>query len=875
MAVALAWGCAVVPGRPAGDVEEGWALLAAGHYTECVTLAREAIAEQRYAEDWRLMLGEAQLATGRYAEARAALTNALEQYSSSLRLRLLAHDVFRFGGDPDAAAEQLKEMDELVRTRPWGFRDPASRVALGRALLLLGIDPRLVLERVFDPVRKSNPEVRAVHLATGELALDKHDFALASKIFTEALSRFPKDAELHYGLARAYAPSERAHMLESLQSALSCNTNHVPSWLLLADAAIDAEDYDEAGRMLGRARAVNPSHPELWAYQAVLAHLRNDPAAERAARDTALRFWKTNPRVDHVIGWKLSQKYRFAEGAEHQRQALQFDPRYLPAQAQLAQDLLRLGEEGEGWQLAAAVADKDNYDVAAFNLVTLRDTMAKFRALTNGNFILRMEPHEAGLYGERALALLERARTRLSAKYAIGLRGPTVVEIFPSPKDFGVRTFGLPDNPGYLGVCFGRVITANSPASQGGRPANWEAVLWHEFAHVVTLQLTQNKLPRWLSEGISVYEERQADPTWGQAMNSRYRAMILDGDLTPIGDLSGAFLSPRSELHLQFAYFQSALVVEFLVDRFGLDALKAILRDLGQGAEINPALEKHTLPLATLERDFAAMARQRAAQWAPGLDWEKPAAEPSGKAPSDEAMDAWAAAHPTNFWALTHRAQRCLADQRWADAKEPLQRLVERSPADVAPENAYALLARVHRALGETNLERQVLSRWAAQSATAMEAYMRLLDLDAAAGDWPGVARNARRLLAVNPLVPQPYTSLARASEALEDFPAAIGAYRALLELDPPNPAEVHYRLARVLHRVGDPAARRHVLQALEEAPRFRDAYRLLLELERAAPGTADGRATAIPRVDHGFAEAGRPEAPSREGEIRLNRSPP
>ena len=48
---------------------------------------------------------------------------------------------------------------------------------------------------------------------------------------------------------------------------------------------------------------------------------------------------------------------------------------------------------------------------------------------------------------------------------------PVLVEIFPDQKDFGVRTFGMPDNPGFLGVCFGHVITANSPASAAGLAA--------------------------------------------------------------------------------------------------------------------------------------------------------------------------------------------------------------------------------------------------------------------------------------------------------------------------------------------------------------------------------------------------------------------
>jgi hypothetical protein len=57
-----------------------------------------------------------------------------------------------------------------------------------------------------------------------------------------------------------------------------------------------------------------------------------------------------------------------------------------------------------------------------------------------------------------------------------------------------------------------------------------------------------------------------------------------------------------------------------------------------------------------------------------------------------------------------------------------------------------------------------------------------------------------------------------------------------LLELDPPDLAETHFRLAQLLHRVGDPWARRHVLQALEEAPRYPAALQLLLEINNQSP---------------------------------------
>ena len=106
-----------------------------------------------------------------------------------------------------------------------------------------------------------------------------------------------------------------------------------------------------------------------------------------------------------------------------------------------------------------------------------------------------------------------------------------------------------------------------------------------------------------------------------------------------------------------------------------------------------------------------------------------------------------------------------------------------------------------------------------------------LTELGTAAGDWPEVATNARRFLQVNPLVAAPWRALAQAAAVTGDDATAITANRTLLKLDPANPAEVHYELARLLHRRGDTEARGQVLRALEEAPRHRAALNLLLEL--------------------------------------------
>jgi tetratricopeptide (TPR) repeat protein len=830
----------------AAEWEDAQKLYLKGQYAECIRLSKDAVKERFANEEWSIWLTKSLLETGQYREAQSVITNALTRSSRNLRARLLAHEVFLQNGQTESAKELLIEISQIAGMRRWLNDDSATLIALGRAALLLGAEPRLVLENFYNQVKKADPAYRETYLAIGQLALDKNDSSLAAKSFQEGLVRFPTDPEMLYGLAKAFSSGDRAKMIESLEAALKQNEKHTPSLLLMTDHAIDAEEYEEANGTLEKILKVNPYHPEAWAYRAVLSHLNTEPEQEAKARERALQYWKTNPQVPHLIGQKLSQKYRFAEGSEYQRQAIRWNGDFLPAKIQLAQDLLRLGEDAEGWKLADEVYTKDAYDIVAYNLVTLHENLSKFQNLTNQDFILRMHPHEAAIYGQRALGLLRRAKATLCEKYGMELERPTVVEIFPEQKDFAVRTFGMPGGEGYLGVCFGHVITANSPASQKGNPSSWEAVLWHEFCHVVTLSLTKNKMPRWLSEGISVFEELEASRSWGQQMNPRYREMILKGELTPISELSGAFLTPKTSLHLQFAYYESALVVEFLVKQFGLDSLKRILKDLGQGKPINQTIEAHTVAMAKLEKDFDAFARKRAEQLGQGLEWKKPDAEDlaaDDKNPLDK--------YPKNFWVLTQYAKKLLSEKKWEEAKGPIQTLLQYYPEQTGSDSGHNLMAEVHRGLNETDLERQALSKQAEIDAEAVDAYLRLMELDSIARDWTGVATNAARFLAVNPLVPTPHRYLARASEELGQSQPAIESYQILLKLDPPDLAEVHFRLAKLQHQAGDLSAKRHILQALEEAPRFREAHQLLLAIAEKEPAKdpSTNRPPALPEV--------------------------
>jgi tetratricopeptide (TPR) repeat protein len=247
------------------------------------------------------------------------------------------------------------------------------------------------------------------------------------------------------------------------------------------------------------------------------------------------------------------------------------------------------------------------------------------------------------------------------------------------------------------------------------------------------------------------------------------------------------------------------------------------------------------------------------------VDWEKPnpansvatvilrrasANALSNAAPElpESAWALWAKERPTNYWVMLRQAERLADDQKWAEARPILEKLLQLYPDSTGASSPYPILAAACRELGDTNAEHRVLTILAEKDDQATDAYARLMALASERADWTAVLTNAQRYLAVNPLVPLPYRFLAKGSEAAGDVPGAIGAYRALLQLDPPNPADVHFNLARLLHQERAPEALRHVLEALEEAPRFREALRLLRQIrQETAPASTQTATLQLP----------------------------
>ncbi len=813
-------------------------LFLSGNYQEAETAAAAQVERGIWNERWPRLLIECQMAQGKYAEALAAYDEAIKRYPTSLTLRLMGIDAIRQNNLIDRAAEERAQFLQLIQSSPSRYASRDNLIAAGRYFSERGEDARQILQLFYDRVREADPNHLEAYIATAELALQKGDFKVAADTLSAAERVDATDPRTAYMLAQAWGPSDSEQASAALERALKLNSNHVPSLLLKADQEIDRERYEAAEKTIEQILKINPKEQSAFALRAVIAHVRGDYEQEQKLRDKALESWSKNPAVDHLIGRKLSQKYRFKEGAEYQRRAIELDANYTPATFQLAQDLLRLGHDDVGWKLAREVAEEDQYNVVAHNLLTLYDRLKDFSVLEADDIFVRMDPREASIYGDDVVDLLNEARRVLCEKYDVQPAAPVVVEIFPEQKDFAIRTFGLPGGAGFLGVCFGRVITANSPASQGERPSNWRSVLWHEFCHVVTLEKTKNRMPRWLSEGISVYEERQRDASWGESMTPVYREMLLAEDLTPVSDLSAAFLNPPSPIHLQFAYFESSLAVEFLIERHGIEALNKILVDLGDGLPINDALARNVGSLDKLDSQFADYARKVAGEFGKQADWSKTELP---EKPSTEELTEWVAEHPDNYWGRRSLATALARARRYEDAIVHLEKLVELNTITGEPGGPLEMLATAYGKAGQVEKERETLEKIVSLSSDALPTLGRLIEMSKAQEDWESVRRYSDQVLSINPLVPSGHTALVEAAEQLDRPADAVRSFAALLQMEPYDPAGLNFRMAQSLAKLGQrDRAKHHVLASLDEAPRYRDAHRLLLELVAEAKREAE-----------------------------------
>jgi tetratricopeptide (TPR) repeat protein len=382
---------------------------------------------------------------------------------------------------------------------------------------------------------------------------------------------------------------------------------------------------------------------------------------------------------------------------------------------------------------------------------------------------------------------------------------------------------------GALGACFGRVVTLDSPRARTPGEFNWGETLWHELAHVITLQMSNQRVPRWLTEGISVFEERRARPEWGRDGEFEFLNAMAKGELIKVAELNSGFMSIRT---INLAYHQSSVVVEHIVDQYGGDqALGKMLKAYGEGLDTEAVVRRALdTDMEGLQRSFDQFLDRKFGKIRTAL---KPVE--GDKLPGDAdaaAVKAYADRYDQNYPAQL-RAGRVLFEKGDLEgAQAVLERAVALVPQTMGDESARAGLAEIAIKKGDTVSAIKELETLLAESHTGLEAARKLAGLAREAKDEPVERKAIERMVALDPFDSTVYAGLGRLALTQKDAPAATRALQLALDLGPQDPAAIHTDLAEAYMMSGDTAqVRQHAILALEIAPRFERAQELLLKV--------------------------------------------
>lgn len=582
---------------------------------ECSGKSRDALAALSAATPSVAVLlrrSELLLLTGDLDGAEAAARQALSKDDASLAARYSLGVVMERRGQFDEAAALFTELNKR-----WAASDgedpPETLVIVGRARLALfrvsaeyRPDVSGVLDK-FEPSLKLKKPPLDVLVDLGDVYLRNFQQERAKEWFTKAADRNPHFAPALFGRARQMAfLFDDIGAAKEAERALRANPEYVPALIFLAQMHLGDSEYEPAEKRIAAALAVDPSGAEVRAARAALHFLRG---ASGAFEGEVKSILAQNPRASvayRFLAETLEEHRRFADAAAFARKATEVNPRDWDAWFLLGRNLLNVGDEEEGEKALKTSEKGDPFENRyRANFIELFRATASYPRRNSGKFTVRIAPSEERGYLPLILPALDDSLQRLEKKWGMPLDGLVHVSIFERQEDFAARTIGLPGFPA-LGACFGRVVTLDSPRALPPGAFGWRGTMHHELAHVITLELSKGRVPRWLTEGASVYEERKESPIWFREMERELVDAIASDEVLTLANVNQAFRGPR----VMYAYYQGGLMCEWIEREFGFPRLRELVRIYGEEVD-SPTAVRRVLGIEPEEFDrrFLAFAK--------------------------------------------------------------------------------------------------------------------------------------------------------------------------------------------------------------------------------------------------------------------------
>jgi tetratricopeptide (TPR) repeat protein len=798
-----------------------------GKYAEAEATAKRFLLKTPDTGSVRHELAEALAITGRYTEAiaefeRAAADSAkANDVADKLESDLRRAEILDLIGQEDRA----KPIYETF-VKHYTDKDPATARELTLvARALVHLERYQDANDMYRSAIEADSNYLEAQLGAGELFTEKYAYGDAALFLDDAFKINPNSARAFLDLARNKRLDGDAEISAALAKALSINPNLVEAISLKAAIALEASQLDDASAEIDKALKINPHSLEAHSLRAAMLYLQDKDYEPEVAATLAIgpKYGGVYNTLSHyaTITRRTEQSVQFA------RRATEISPRLWDAHLNLGMSLLRLGQMETGREAVEKAFKGDPFNIWAKNTLDLLDTMRDYKETKSGSFIIKAAAQESDVLTPYAASLLEEAAAKLTAKYKFTPKGPVIIEIFQNHEDFAVRTLGIP-GLGALGVCFGFVVAQDSPSAREAGEFNWGSTLWHEYTHVITLQMTDYRIPRWFSEGLSVYEERRARPGWGDDWNPLFVRAFMERRWFRMADLDAGFMRPKTPQDVPVAYFQASQVCEFIAEKYGFDAILrmlALYRDKVRTPEVLQQVLK--LTESDFDREFAAYIEAKVRPLQQALATQNNVAASLSK---EEVLRMLGT---QDTFALRIRAAELLAaDGDIEAAVTHYVRALELFPYVTGAGNPYESLAKLLEQKGDKAQAARVLEGLVKTDENNLEALKTIARIRLALGEQRQALDALQASFYINPFDYKLHNQAGELSVELKDYAKALREFQVALALAPPNVAEANYNIAAAYHALGrQPEAKRAVLRALEAAPRYEKAQELLLRI--------------------------------------------
>ena len=815
-------------------------LAEVGRYADAEAAARRFATPDARGRELANTLGEVLVTRGKLSDAEQAFRRAMtEKASDSLTARVNLAVLQFERGERDAAMREFDRFIDIYNDSN-GRLTAAELTAIGIACRYLGLEsPPLFKDalKAFDQALELAPGDFEPRIRVGNLFLEKYASKDAQAEFDAVLRVNPSHPLALLGVARRRQFDGEPGADSLLRRALEVNPNLVAGRVLGASLLVDAEMYDRAMAEARRALEVDSTSLEALSMVAAIHKLRRDePGFEEAKRRALAR----NPRYADFFNTVADVSARnrlYDQAADFARQGTQADPKSWRAHGLLGMNRLRIGEIDSGRVSLERAFAGDPYDVWVKNTLDLMDTFGEYSLTSTPRFQLFIGKKETDLLAPYLGELLEQAYDRFSTTYGFRPATPIRAEVYRSHADFSVRTVGLA-GLGALGVSFGKVLAIDSPGARDAGQFNWGSTVWHELAHTFTLGMTNHRVPRWLSEGISVFEERRARPGWGADATVSFLAAYNQDRLVPVSRMNDGFMRPAYPEQVIHSYYQASLVCEVIERDYGARALTQMLEAYRDGFDTEEVFQRVLkTDLASFDKKFDAYMDERFGKVAKTIRatsrGEAAAIGMGGRGGGEMPTGT---PDPNDFIGQLTRGRMLFESGDLDGAVAYLERAKGLFPEYAGNDSPRWFLARIHKDRGQLPRAADELKVLTSANENHYPAHMDLAEILQTLGDEAGAAAILERSMFIYPYDPAAHSRLATLFAKTGNRAGAVRERKAVVALAPVDRAEALYQLALAHHQAGNAsAARTEVLRALEEAPNFEKAQALLLTVRSAS----------------------------------------